>query len=432
MEPQQQIDDWIEDHREDLATFLLEFATVSSPRGYEREAAEYLSSWLQSNGIETRLQPVVGDRVNVVGKLPGSQNESASRVVFNGHLDTAYGNAEEDDRVLPDRLRSHTSAWRDEDDLFGVGVINDKGPMTAFLWAALAVEASNVSPAGDIYLTASAGEIGGTTTDESWDPRTVGSGIGTRRLVDGGITGDYAIVAETTDYAIARMECGVVWFEITITGSPTYQPRLAAYEPDTVMDEHPGALPAASKAVRVLEQWGSEYSNSETKEYDHGTMRPSAGVGAIESGNPNAPIVAPGTATLYLDVRLPPEAGPELVRDEIDRVLMSEGIDATVEPYLFRRGYIADDEAVSPLTTTLSDAHYDLFDETPPDPQPMITSMWRDINVFNEVGVPAVTCGPPRTTREFEGTTHPCMHLDDLVAGAKLYARAMVDLCCET
>ncbi|MCW8173534.1 hypothetical protein D8S78_22960 [Natrialba swarupiae] len=82
---------------------------------------------------------------------------------------------------------------------------------------------------------------------------------------------------------------------------------------------------------------------------------------------------------------------------------MSEGIDATVEPYLFRRGYIADDEAVSPLTTTLSDAHYDLFDETPPDPQPMITSMWRDINVFNEVGVPAVTCGPPRTTREFEG-----------------------------
>ncbi len=144
--------------------------------------------------------------------------------------------------------------------------------MTAFLWAALAVEASNVSPAGDIYLTASAGEIGGTTTDESWDPRTVGSGIGTRRLVDGGITGDYAIVAETTDYAIARMECGVVWFEITITGSPTYQPRLAAYEPDTVMDEHPG--PGGVQGCARPRAVGSEYSNSETKEYDHGTMRP--------------------------------------------------------------------------------------------------------------------------------------------------------------
>jgi len=303
--------------------------------------------------------------------------------------------------------------------------------MAAFLWAARAIDATETALGGDLYLTGTVGEIGGTSLGEEWEPRMLGSGIGTRRLVDSGVTGDLAVVAETTDFAIARMECGVAWFEVTVTGTPTYQPRLATPDPEEVLSDHPGALPAAARAVRALEAWGSEYAHEHTRKYDHGTMRPSAGVGAIRSGNPEAPIVSPGTATLYLDVRLPPGARPEFVRDEIESVLQEEHIDATVDPYLFRRGYVADDEAVTPLVTGIRNAHRDLFGRVPPEPKPTITSMWRDINVFNEVGVPAVTCGPPRETRDFDGSSHPCMLLDDLVAGAKLYARTALDLCRE-
>jgi acetylornithine deacetylase/succinyl-diaminopimelate desuccinylase-like protein len=225
------------------------------------------------------------------------------------------------------------------------------------------------------------------------------------------------------------MECGVAWFEITVTGTPTYQPRLATPDPEAGLSDHPGALPDAARAVHTLEEWGAEYAREHTREYDHGTMRPSAGVGAIQSGNPEAPIVSPGTATLYLDVRLPPGERPEFVRDEIESILQDEAIDATVEPYLFRRGYIADDDAVRPLVTGIERAHESLFGAEPPDPKPTITSMWRDSNVFNEVGVPAVTCGPPRKMRTVDDTSHPCMLLDDLVTGAKLYARTALSLC---
>jgi acetylornithine deacetylase/succinyl-diaminopimelate desuccinylase-like protein len=424
----EQVDDWIEGHRDELAEFLVEFADISSPRGHERDASEFLHSWLRGHDIEARTQPVVADRSNVIGRLPG-QSADGSRLVFNAHLDTAYGNSEEDERILPERLRSHTEAWRDGDVLFGDSVRNDKGPMAAFLWAARAIDEVDVTLDGDLYLTGTVGEIGGTSLGEELDPRVLGSGIGTRRLVDSGITGDFAVVAETTDFAIARMECGVAWFEITVSGTPTYQPRLATPGPEDVLGDHPGALPDAARAVRLLEEWGSEYAHEHTREYDHGTMRPSAGVGAIQSGNPEAPIVAPGTATLYLDVRLPPGARPEFVRDEIAHVLQAADIDATVEPYLFRRGYVADDEAVTPLVDEITTAHERLFDTEPPAPKPTITSMWRDINVFNEVGVPAVTCGPPRKMRTVDGISHPCMLLDDLVAGAKLYAQTALRLC---
>jgi hypothetical protein len=55
--------------------------------------------------------------------------------------------------------------------------------------------------------------------------------------------------------------------------------------------------------------------------------------------------------------------------------------------------------------------------------------MWRDLNVFNEVGVPSVTVGPPRTEEEHSGTKHRCLHVDDLVDAAKLYAETALELC---
>jgi acetylornithine deacetylase/succinyl-diaminopimelate desuccinylase-like protein len=417
---------WIDDHRDDIVDFVLEFGNVPSPRGHEHEASEYLHAWMDEHGLRPKRQPVVEDRSNVVGRVPGSGGGQS--LLFNAHLDTGFGDREEDEWVVSEHHPIYSEAWRDGDFLFGDDVVNDKGPMAAFLWAARAIQETGTELAGDLELTAVVGELGGTTVDEFQELSRLGCGIGARRLVEGGVTADYAVVAETTDYAVARMECGVAWFKVTIRGDVGYQPRVVLDGPAAVETDHPGALPRAARAALAIERWATEWSREHTREYDHGTLRPSAGVGAMRSGKPYDASWVPGKAALYVDVRLPPGERPTFVRDDIEAVLADVGVEAEVEPYLFRRGYVADD-AVEPLVAGIEAAHDRVLGGAPPRPKPEVTSMWRDLNVFNEVGVPAVTVGPPRTEEEHSGTKHRCLLVDDLVDAAKLYAETALEVC---
>ena len=54
---------------------------------------------------------------------------------------------------------------------------------------------------------------------------------------------------------------------------------------------------------------------------------------------------------------------------------------------------------------------------------PPYASMWRDVSIFNEMGIPAVTYGPPRA---FEQCS---MRIKDLVDAARVYARIALDVC---
>lgn len=386
---------WIDDHRDEIVEFTLEFAGIASPRGYERRASEFLYEWLDEREFDARQQQVINDRSNVIGTLPGSGSGDGDSILFNGHLDTAHGNADEDRWVVPEDHPLYSTAWQEGEYLLGDDVVNDKGPTAAFLWAVLALARTNADLDADVHVTGSVGEICGAPIDEYQDyERLVGTGVGTRRLLDGGVTADYAVVAEATGFALARMECGLVWFKIGLEGISRYQPLVALDEPVDVESDHPGVLPDLGRAVSVLEKWAVKYRRENTVEYDHGTMQPTAGVGAVRSGNPYMPAKAPGIGALYLDVRLPPGEHPEFVREDVKTVLADAGIDAIVEQYLFRRGYIADTDATRPLVTALSNSHERIRDESTPEPRPTVTSMWRDFNVFTEVGVPCVMFGP--------------------------------------
>jgi len=421
---------WIENSREEMVEMLLEFGNIPSPRGHEAKASQYLYEWMETNELNARQQQVIEDRSNVIGTLRGDPDEESDTLLFNGHIDTAYGNPEEDEWVLPRQRRIDTEAWREGPYLMGDDVVNDKGPMVAFLFAALALKENDISLEGDLHVTGTIGEIGGTNVDEFQDVEYLGTGLGTRRLVDGGVTADYALVAECTDYAIARMECGVAWFKITLTQSATYQPLLALEDPESIEEDHTGVVPDMARASLVLERWASEYTRDHTREYDHGTVRPTAGVGALRTGNPYAPAKAPGKGTLYFDVRLPPGKTPEFVLDDIRARLANEGIEATVDPYMFRRGYMADGDRVAGLTDTIETAHDTVRDDELPRPAPHVTSMWRDSNVFNEVGIPSVNFGPPRSEETISATVkNNALHIDDLVDTAKIYAKVAMDVC---
>ena len=55
--------------------------------------------------------------------------------------------------------------------------------------------------------------------------------------------------------------------------------------------------------------------------------------------------------------------------------------------------------------------------------------MWRDVNVFNEVGIPSVCYGPPRQKDPYSGAGNRAMKIDDLVTAAKVYALCALEIC---
>ena len=421
--------EWLDGAREELFDFALEFANVPSPRGHEGEASQFFAEWLREHRFEARTQPVVGDRANVVATLEGTRNDRGTDLVFNGHIDTAHGPAELDDHLEADQPRAFTEAWRDGSYLKGDGVANDKGPLAAQVFAARALRETGVELDGTLHVTGTVGEIAGTTVGEYRDrERYEGMGLGTRHLVERGLDADYALVAECTDFAVAKVECGVAWFEIELSGSSTYHPRKVVGGLDDPADR-PDVVSDLIRTVEALEAWAGEYTDRHTREYDHGTVKPVAGVGAIEAGTPPCPAAAPGTARISLDVRLPPGETAAFARREVETVLDSLPVDATVEPYLFRRGSVADD-AVTGLTDPLAAAHGSVRGGEPPRPAPHVTSMWRDSNVFNEAGIHSVNYGPPRAPEAFpdSGLSH-AIAADDLVAAAKVYALTAMEVC---
>jgi acetylornithine deacetylase/succinyl-diaminopimelate desuccinylase-like protein len=425
----QTVSDEIDNNREEMVDFLLDFANKQSPGGKEKEASDFLYGWM-SNHFDTEQQAVFEDRSNVIGKMGGRNPDQGNSLIFNAHMDTGFGDRDKDEWVTAEPHRVYYECWRDGDHLYGDDIANDKGSMAAFLWGALAIANSGIELENELYLAGVIGEIQSATVDEYQGTEYHGTGAGTRHIVThGGITADCAVVAETTDYAIGQMECGLAYFKITFTDDVEYWPRLEFDSIEDVTSQFPGALHDASRAALKLHEWATEYSTSYIQEYEHGTNVPTAGIGAFRSGVPYGPGHAPGKAALYLTVFLPPGERPEFVRGDLWEVLSEEDLEADIELYNFARGYIADQEKVAPLVSNINEAHEEIRGGSPPQPNPAIVSMWRDLNVLNEVGIPAVTFGPSRTTEEYSGTKHRCMHVDDLVKAAKLYAYITLATC---
>jgi hypothetical protein len=104
--------------------------------------------------------------------------------------------------------------------------------------------------------------------------------------------------------------------------------------------------------------------------------------------------------------------------------LLAAGVPPTeIELYHFRRGYEA--KNVDRLKEAVLKAHMDTFGTKPPPPNPATCSMWRDVNIFNELGIPALTYGP----RSDRHSHKRAFAIDALYQASCVYARTIVDLC---
>lgn len=402
--------------REELVGLALSLGNIDSPSGNELHAAEFVYSWLDSKGFETKKIGMFEDRFNVLGTIRGTG--TGYSLIFNSHLDTA---AHRDDTWSirnPDDAVYH-SAWQDGDLLVGEGVANDKGPMAAFLVAAKAIRQAGVDLKGDLLVSAVAGEIGREPIDEFAAPHYLSKEVGARYLIQHGGVADFALVAEGTNFKTAWTEAGKAFFKITVFGDHYYTP----FSPDVAADKnHPNAIVRAGLFIPRIQEWGRQYEKRFRYESGGGTIVPKVTIGAVRGGTPYQVTRTSEVCSIYVDVRLVPDQDPLAVKRELIELLSQMDIPGEVELYLYRRSFAPDEPGF--LLNGLRRAHRSILEEDLGIADPPFSSMWRDVAVFNEMGIPAVTYGPGVTTSE--GLS---VRIEDLYAAARVYAALAVDIC---
>lgn len=409
--------DQVKVDEDELVELALQLGNIDSPTGDELPAAEFVHEWLSTNGFKTKKIGMFEDRYNVLGTLPG--NHTGYSLIFNSHLDTGkHWNDRWSLRNGADPL--FHSAWREGDLLYGEGVVNDKGPMAAFLMAAKAIKESGIDLKGDLLVSAVAGEIGTEPVDEFSSPKYLSKEVGARYLIQHGGVADFALVAEGTNFTAAWIEAGKAFFKITVHGEDQY---YTPFTPDAEVDaSHPNAIIRAAVLTLRLEEWGRSYQERFTYESPGGKVVPKVTVGAVRGGNPYHVTRTSELCSVYLDVRIIPDQDPLMITRELHQLMAEAGIPGEVDLFVYRRSYVAEDPGL--VLEGLKTAHRAVIGGEMGFPDIPFTSMWRDVAVFNEMGIPAVTYGPGVATGG-----KLAMRIEDLLKAARVYARLALEVC---
>lgn len=402
--------------RDELVRLTLDLCNIQSPAGCEAEVGSFVFDWMRREGFGPKKIGMFPHRFNVLGTLPGRGDGYS--LIFNSHLDTGRSKADLWSIRNPQAEINH-GAWLEGDTLHGEGVVNDKGPMAAFLIAAKALKAAGVALRGDLLLSAVPGEIGYEAVDEFESPQYLSKEVGTRYLIQHGGVADFALVAEGTDFRYAGIEAGKAFFKITVYGDDQF---YSPFVPDVDVDpKHPNAIVRAALFVPILQTWAREYERRSVYSCKDGTIVPKAVIGAIRGGNPYHVTRTSELCALYLDCRLTPLSDPLAIRRELRELLKDANLPGDVDLFLYRRSYGSGDNDV--LLDGLREAHRQTIGGDLELAAPVYSSMWREVLIFNEMGIPAVTYGPPRAFRK------QAMSVDDLMRAARVYARLAVQVC---
>jgi acetylornithine deacetylase/succinyl-diaminopimelate desuccinylase-like protein len=404
---------------EDVAELAVELGNIYSPTGHEVDACEYVWDWLGREGFAREKVGMFDDRYNVVGRLRGSGD--GYRLIFNSHLDTFY--SYEDAVSYREQKDLFTKAWLDDQRrVWGMSVVNCKGPMACWMIAAKAIKDAGIDLRGDLILTHVVGETDKDPVDEYQGHDYLAADVGTRYMVTHGVYADYALVAEATSFTPGLVEAGKAFFKVSILAGPSY------YGPFFPRPAYPGSSPnaitQAAKFIEHFEEWANEFPERYSWTAPGvGTMKPKANIGSIRAGRPYKIARTPEVCNLYIDTRLNPETTPLEIERELRALAERAGVEAEVKLFVFRRGYEA--RNAEPLVTALGSAHQNVFDADMQEPESTTISMWRDINVFNELGIPSLTYGPGPNAATGRGF----FTVDEMADAARVYALVALDLC---
>ena len=410
---------WEQIDREELIELILDLGKIYSPTTHEREVADYVLNWLEQEGISAKEVSLIPERPNILAKIKGT-GSGKSLILNRRYMDTAIWH--DDPRYIDANNPIYHSAWRDGEWLYGNGVMNDKGQLaTNRLIAVKALQKAGVKLKGDLLLSMVSGEIGHEPVDEFQGLEYSGKDMGARYLITHGGVADYALVAEASNFTIGWVEPGKAFCKVTIYGDKSlYTPYIPRR---TTIEESPNAIIQGTRFIQVLEAWANEYEDKYKYECKGGTVIPKINIGGIRGGLPYQVTKTTELCQIYLDIRTAPGTKPTDVIQELEQLLKQNELKGEVELTLYRPGHEA--KGMEPLVEAIQGVHQSLFGEQSGKPPVQTTSMWRDINPFNEVGIPAVFYGPGGGS----GGGSNAVLIQDFVNAAKVYAATIIDIC---
>lgn len=395
---------------QELTELALTLGNIASPAGDEAPVGDYLVDWLWRNGFTPKKIGLVRERFCVAAAVAGSGDGLS--LLFNSHMDTSIALDPTDKKI--------DEAWIEGEYIVGQGVVNDKGPMAAFLIAAKAIKQAGVPLKGDLVVTMVPGEIDQEPVDEFDSPRYLSKEVGSRYLISRGVVADFAVVAEGTDFKLAWTGAGKACFKITVHGRNVYVPFLPS---QSGLADSPNAIMKMAAVLAGLHKWTQKYERENSTDTAGGRVVPKANVGALRAGLPFHISASAKACVAYLDVRLAPGADPLTIRAELRHLLAECGVEGTVELYTYRKAQVA--QGIEPLVEAVERAHAAMGIEKPGMAAPVYSSMWRDHIAFIEAGIPALTYGPSGST----GSLRYAMRLDDLLKACHSYALIALDIC---
>lgn len=169
--------------------------------GNETEANRFLAGHYREAGLRLEWIEREKGRANLVGVLPGTEGSHARCLAINGHVDV----------VPPGPL----SEWTTNDPfratvrdgmICGRGASDMKGGLVAALLAADVLHGIGLRLRGDLILHSVVGE-------ETGDHK-----VGVGAVIEAGFGGNAAIVAESTDHAVAPISAGLLWLTLRVRG----------------------------------------------------------------------------------------------------------------------------------------------------------------------------------------------------------------------
>lgn len=219
-----EIDNWINEHEEEIVDFLKQYISYRSPTEQEQEVQREFVEPFFTDQMEWDTVDIVDvsdeqDRPNINGRLAGNGDGPGRTLLFNGHSDIvdvseeAAGNWSKDpwDPVIEDG------------NLYGRGANDMKGPNTAMMWAAKAVMESDVELSGDLLMSIVVGE--------ELNQQEYGSIAATDAFLETGIDIPICINTEPTNLEIHTKSAATFDFTIEIQGKEvhTSQKNLTRY-----------------------------------------------------------------------------------------------------------------------------------------------------------------------------------------------------------
>ena len=253
-----------------LAAELVETPGHQELPAHERAVAELLATRLTgrlppAGRSAVSVQEVEDGRLNVTALIQGDR--PGPTLMLNAHLDTVPG------YDMPDAFVAVQRDGR----LHGRGAVDMKAALAAMITCVETLAAPDVSFAGQLVLTAVAGEESGSAGMLALSRASAGA--------------DFAIVGEPTSMRIARSHKGAMWIEASFRGVATH---------GSVPNEGINAAYHAARFITaVVERAPADRADASAARQRNGERRCGQGRRPAADGSrglfgPAGPAVAPG------------------------------------------------------------------------------------------------------------------------------------------